>query len=128
MSLSDVAASLRRAPRVDPLGWKPLSWIGLLTASRWVSSRGCYLYMCVCVFIPFHLLASSGCTMSMTYVRGSDQRSFVVDILWVLLPSPIISVSEPILFHLRRRKLQPAPDWRENEWYNATLRKDDILI
>ena len=82
----------------------------------------------VCVFILFHLLASSGCTTFVTYVRESDQRSLVISIVWVLLPSPIISVSEPIFFHLRRRKLQPAVDWRENEWYNATLRKGDILI
>ena len=33
--------------------------------------------VCVCVFILFHLLASSGCTTPGTYVRGSDQRSFV---------------------------------------------------
>ena len=48
--------------------------------------------------------------------------------IWVLLPSPFISVSKPVLFHLRTRKLQPAADWRENEWYNTTVRKDDILI
>ena len=36
--------------------------------------------LCVCVFIVFHLLVSSGCTTSVTYVRSSDQRSFVVSI------------------------------------------------
>ena len=36
--------------------------------------------VCVCVFILFHLLVSSGCTTSVTYVRYSDQRSFVVSI------------------------------------------------
>ena len=41
MSLSDAAASLRRAPLVDILGWKPLSLIRPLTGSRWVSSSGC---------------------------------------------------------------------------------------
>ena len=40
LSLSDVAASLRRAPLVDALGWKPLSSISPLTASTWVLSRG----------------------------------------------------------------------------------------
>ena len=40
LSLSDVAASLRRSPLVDALGWRPLSSISHLTASRWVSSRG----------------------------------------------------------------------------------------
>ena len=42
LSLSDGAASLRRAPLVDALGRKPLSSISPLTASRWVSSRGTY--------------------------------------------------------------------------------------
>ena len=32
------------------------------------------------VFILFHLLVSSGCTTSVTYVRYSDQGSFVVSI------------------------------------------------
>ena len=38
--------------------------------------------VCVCVsgFILFHLLVSSGCTTSVTYVRSSDQQSFVVSI------------------------------------------------
>ena len=34
--------------------------------------------ICVCVFILFYLLASSGCTTSVTYVRSSDQRFFIV--------------------------------------------------
>ena len=34
----------------------------------------------VCVFIPFHLLASSECKTSVTYLRCSDQRSFVMSI------------------------------------------------
>ena len=68
----------------------------------------------VCVFILFHLLVSSGCTTSVIYVRSSDQRSFVASIFWVLLPSFFISISESILFHLLRRKLQPTAYWREN--------------
>ena len=40
--------------------------------------------VCVFVFILFYLLVSSGCTTSVTYVRSSDQRSFVVSIGWVL--------------------------------------------
>ena len=73
------------------------------------------MYVCVCVFILFHLLVSSGCTTSVIYVRSSDQRSFVVSIFWVLLPSSFISISESILFHLQRRKLQPFSYWREND-------------
>ena len=38
------------------------------------------LLTCVCVFVLFHLLVSSGCMMSVTYVRGLDQRSFVQSI------------------------------------------------
>ena len=44
-----------------------------------VCARAC-VRACVCVFILFHLLVSSGCTTSVTYVRCSDQRSFVVSI------------------------------------------------
>ena len=69
----------------------------------------------VCAFMLFHLLVSSGCTTSVIYVRSSDQRSFVASIFWVLLPSSFISVSESILFHLQRRKLQPLYYWREND-------------
>ena len=36
--------------------------------------------VCKCVFILFYLLVSSCCTTSVTYVRGSDQRSFTVSI------------------------------------------------
>ena len=38
--------------------------------------------VCVClsVFILFHLLVSSDSTTSVTYVRSSDQQSFVVSI------------------------------------------------
>ena len=70
---------------------------------------------CVCVFMLFHLLVSSGCTTSVIYVRSSDQRSFVLSIFWVLLPSSFIFVSESILFHLQRLKLQPLYYWREND-------------
>ena len=71
--------------------------------------------LCVCVFMLFHVLVSSGFTTSVIYVRCSDQRSFVVSISWVLLPSSFISISESILFHLQRRKLQPLYYWREND-------------
>ena len=69
----------------------------------------------VCMFMLFHLLVSSGCTTSVIYVRSSDQRSFVVSIFWLLLPSFFISISESILFHLQRRKLQLFSYWREND-------------
>ena len=52
LSLSDVAASLRRALLIDALGRKPLDQISPLTASRWVSSR-CWLrttYLLLCTY------------------------------------------------------------------------------
>ena len=75
----------------------------------------CASCVCVCVFMFFHLLVSSSGTTSVIYLRSSDQRSFVVSIFWVLLPSSFISVSESILFHLQRRKLQLLYYWREND-------------
>ena len=71
--------------------------------------------LCACVFTLFHLLVSSGCTISVIHVRSPDQRSFVVSIFWVLLRSSFISISESILFHPQRRKLQPTAYWREND-------------
>ena len=86
------------------------------------------ILVCVCVFILFHLVVSSGCATSVTYVRCSDQRSFVASISWVLLPSAFISISEPILFHLRRQKLQSATAGEKTNDIAPTFRKDDILI
>ena len=37
--------------------------------------------VCMCVFVLFHVSVSSGCTTSITYVRCSDQQSFVVSII-----------------------------------------------
>ena len=70
--------------------------------------------VCVCVFILLHLLVSSGCTTSLTYVRSSDQRSFVVSILlasakflhlyfWIYLISP------------PKTKTPATAYWREND-------------
>ena len=72
--------------------------------------------VCVCVFILFHLLASSGCTMSLTYVRSSDQRSFVVSIL--LASAKFLHLYFWILFHLQKRKLQPPLTGEKTIWYN----------
>ena len=45
-------------------------------------------------------------------VRIND---LLLEYIWVLLPSSFISLSESILFHLQRRKLQPTAYWREND-------------
>ena len=54
-----------------------------------------YVCVCACVraFILFHLLVSSGCTTSVTYVRSSHQRSFVVNIIrgFCQVPSSLFS-------------------------------------
>ena len=97
---------------------REIRWIPQEMLNRVVNNFNfpvCYCALCVCVFMLFHLLVSSGCTASVIYVRSSDQRSFVVSIFWVLLPSSFISISESILFHLQRRKLQPSAYWREND-------------
>ena len=89
-------------------------------------TRCLFLFLtCVCVFILFHLLVSSGCTTSLTYVRSSDQRSFVVSILlasakflhlcfWSYLISP------------PKTKTPATAYWRENDMISCAPRKDDI--
>ena len=54
-------------------------WITIYTACVCVCVC-VYVCVCVCVFIIFHLLVSTGCTTYVTYVRSSDQRSFVLSI------------------------------------------------
>ena len=49
LSLSDVAACLQRTLLVDELGWKPLSSISPLTASRLVSSKGVAVVICISI-------------------------------------------------------------------------------
>ena len=56
--------------------------------------------VCVCVFILFHLLVSSDCKTSVTYLRCSDQHSFVVS---------IISGASAKFLHLRIWKCHISP-------------------
>ena len=51
--------------------------------------------VCLCVFMPFHLLASTDCKTSVTYLKCSDQRSFVVSIArgFCEVPSPYLKMS-----------------------------------
>ena len=52
--------------------------------------------VCVCMFILFHQLISSGCMTSVTYMRCSEQRSFVVSItrgFCQVSSSPFLSLS-----------------------------------
>ena len=81
----------------------------------------------VCVCILFHLLVSSGCTTSVTYVRSSDQGSFVVSISW-MLSAKFLHIYFRI-YHIWPPKTKTPADsyWREHEWYNVGTRKDDIF-
>ena len=75
----------------------------------------------------FHLLVSSGCTTSVIYVRSSDQRSFVVSVFWVLLPSFFISVSESMLFDLQNENSSRSITGEKTIGYN-TLREKMIYV
>ena len=77
---------------------------------------------CVCVFILFHKLASSDCKTSVSYLRCSDQRSFVVSIARGM-PNSFISISELMIFHLQRRNSSPPKNWKTIS-YTGILRKD----
>ena len=85
--------------------------------------------LCVCVFILFHLLVSSGCTTSLTYVRGLDQRSFAVSISWVLsakflhLNFRIYHISPPKTKTPARNLLER----KKNDIMCVAFRKDDIF-
>ena len=67
--------------------------------------------LCVCVFILFHLLVSSGYTTSVTYVRSSDQWSFVVSI-----SRGFYQVPSSLFLNLSYFKLQPTAYWREKRY------------
>ena len=70
-----------------------------------------WLVHCVCVFILFHLLVSSGYTTSVTYVRSSDQWSFVVSI-----SRGFYQVPSSLFLNLSYFKLQPTAYWREKRY------------
>ena len=63
--------------------------------------------VCVCVYIlpPWRLLPIAMCPRHTWEVWINDLLLWIF--IWVLLPSSFISVSENVIFHLQRRKLQP---------------------
>ena len=67
--------------------------------------------VCVCVFIFFHREGFFCLQDVQDIPEGTDQRSCVVNISWVL---SAISVSENVIIHLLIRKLQATAYWREN--------------
>ena len=79
----------------------------------------------VCVFILFHLV-SSGCTMSLTYIRISDQRYFVVSISVTALrqvpSSPYLK-----MFYFTSKDEKSSPTLMERTRYDIMCAdKDDI--
>ena len=75
---------------------KHLRWC-LCENSQWLCLCVCVcVCVCMCKFILFHLLASSDNKTSVTYLRYSDQRSFVVSIargFCQVLSSPYLKMS-----------------------------------
>ena len=70
----------------------------------------------VCFFILFHLLVSSGCTMSVTYMRCLDQQSFVVSIIrgFCQVPSSLF-LNLSYLTSKTKTKTPADSYWRENK-------------
>ena len=90
--------------------------------------------VCVCVyvrarvFIPFHLLVSSGCTTSVTYVRSSDQRSFVVSISVTALCQVPSSLYLKMSYFTSKDK-SSSPTLLERKRYDIMCAdKDDIYL
>ena len=70
----------------------------------------------VCVFILFHLLVSSGYTMSVTYMRCFVQQSFVVSIIrgFCQVPSSLF-LNLSYLTSKTKTKTPADSYWRENK-------------
>ena len=102
---------------------KLIGWLHFSKQKLWQST---YLELIVMGYTlpPWRLLPSSRCLIHAWGVRINDV------VLWVLyavpLPSSFISVSENIIFHLQRRKLQRWPTGEKTIWHKCATRKDDI--
>ena len=84
--------------------------------------------VCVCVsgFILFHLLVSSGCTTSVTYVRSSDQQSFVVSISRDFCQVPSSLFLNLSYFSSKDENSSRPLTGEKTIWYNVCPQKDDI--
>ena len=89
-----------------------------------VNDFALFCRMAVCMYTLPRILPSARCLIHAWRVRINDVM------LWVLyavpLPSSFISVSENVIFHLQRRKLQRWPTGEKTIWYVCAPRKDDI--
>ena len=99
----------------------PVDWGWKYFQGKKIAVDGCRAYdvnnfVCVCVCLYSSTVkAFSVCKMSETYLRA-----WINDlVLWIsvdsVMPSSIIAISENVIFHLQRRKLQPLYYWREND-------------
>ena len=81
-------------------------------------------WCCVCVFILFHLLASSDCKTSVTYLRSLGQRSFLASIArgFCQIPSSLF----PNLSYLTSKDVTPARQKTGEKTisYTGILQKD----
>ena len=80
--------------------------------------------MCVCVFILFHLLVSSGCTTS---VNIRDQRSFVLSISRGFCQVPS-SLFLNLSYSTFKDENSSRPLTGEKTIYNVCTGKDDIYL
>ena len=94
--------------------------------SKGISKCSCSLYVCVCLYSST-VKVSSDCKMSKTCLRGTDQRSSVVNIPlgpFCQVPSSLFSN----LSYFTSKGVTPASrkTGEKTIWYNGILRKDDI--
>ena len=84
--------------------------------------------VCVCVFLLLRLLASSICKTSLTYLRCTNQRSFVVSIARGFCQVP--SSPFPNLSHFSSKDVTPSRQKTEEKtiWYTCSAKRWYILI
>ena len=82
--------------------------------------------VCVCVFILFHLLASSDCKTSVTYLRCSDQRSFVVSTARGFCQVPSSPYLKMSYFIPKDENASQHKTGEKTIWYIDGQLKDDI--
>ena len=79
--------------------------------------------VCVCVFILFHLLVSSDCKTSVTYLRCSDQRSFVVSIARGFCQVPSSPYLKMSYFTFKDENSSPLHTGEKTIWYIGVSKK-----
>ena len=92
-----------------------VDFINSFFISKGTSKCSCSLCVCVCVYILplWRFLPTARCLRHVWEVRINDLVLWIF--LWAFLPSPFISISESIIFHLQRRNFSQPKNWREND-------------